>query len=56
MKKGTKLFWDVFLSGIGSAVETAKDGIKDLAEDGQTAVLAEGDEDDDEDLVPGAGT
>lgn len=55
MKKGTKVFWDVLLAGLGSAIETAKDGIKDIAEDEQTYLLADGDKDD-EDVVPGEGT
>jgi len=59
MKKGTKLFWDVALAGVGAAIESAKKGIEDMAEEEQAAIRAGKTDDEDsdaKDVVSGEGT
>jgi len=41
MKKTTKLAWEIVLSGLGSAIETAKNGLDDLAVEEQEKLLKE---------------
>lgn len=55
MKKGTKLFWDVLLAGVGAAIETAQGGIESLAEEQQAKIMAPkaSEEEDEESLVSG---